>query len=113
MFNLLGHVFAPLTRKILFLSKIKLFRGHTDAKKVTLFIRTEERKNGLDKDSEAGDVHLMSQTPELQEPTASSSASNTVIQLSLGDVSCSKFQTRSLTQTTFGMTQFIQKAIET
>jgi len=81
--------------------------GHTDAKKVTLFIRTEEHKDGLDKDGEAGEVSSVSEAPELQEPTASSSASNTVIQLCLGDVSCSKFQT----QTIFGMTQFIQNAM--
>ena len=62
--------------------------GHTDAKKVTLF--TEEHKDGLDKDGEAGEVSSISQAPELQEPTASSSASNTVILLCLGDVSCSK-----------------------
>ena len=81
--------------------------GHTDAKKLTLFISTEEHKDGLDKDGEAGEVGSISQTPELQEPTASSSASNTVIQLCLGDVSCSKVQT----QTIFGMTQFIQNAM--
>ena len=61
--------------------------GHTDAKKLTLFISTEEHKDGLDKDGEAGEVGSISQAPELQEPTASSSASNTVIQLCLGDVS--------------------------
>ena len=81
--------------------------GHTDAKKLTLFISTEEHKDGLDKDGEAGEVSSISQAPELQEPTASSSASNTVIQLCLGDVSCSKVQT----QTIFGMTQFIQNAM--
>ena len=75
--------------------------GHTDAKRVTLFKSTEEHKDGLDKDGEAGEVSSISEAPELQEPTASSSASNTVIQLCLGDVSCSKFQT----QTIFGMTQ--------
>ena len=81
--------------------------GHTDAKKLTLFISTEEHKDGLDKDGEAGEVSSISQAPELQEPTASSSASNTVIQLCLGDVSCSKVQT----QTIFRMTQFIQNAM--
>ena len=82
--------------------------GHTDAKKLTLFISTEEHKDGLDKDGEAGEVSSISQAPELQEPTASSSASNTVIQLCLGDVSnCSKVQT----QTIFGMPQFIQNAM--
>ena len=73
--------------------------GHTDAKKLTLFISTEEHKDGLDKDGEAGEVSSISQAPEPQEPTATSSASNPVIQLFLGDVSCSK------------LTQFIQNAM--
>ena len=86
---------------------MKLLWGHTDAKKVTLFITTEEHEDGLDRDGKAGEVSWRSQAPELREPTASSSATNTVIQLYLGDVSCSKFQT----QTIFGMTQFIQNAM--
>ena len=38
----------------------------------------EKHEDGLDKDGEAGEVSSKSQPPELQEPTASSSTSNTV-----------------------------------
>ena len=37
----------------------------------------ENYEDGLDKDGEAGEVSSISQPPELQEPTASSSTSNT------------------------------------
>ena len=49
-------------------------------------------EEGLDKEVDAGEVSSISQHPELQEPTASSPTSNTVMQLCLGDVSCQKFQ---------------------
>ena len=45
-------------------------------------------EEGLDKEVDAGEVSSFGQHPELQEPTASSPTSNTVIQLCLGDVSC-------------------------
>ena len=62
----------------------------------------EKHEDGLDKDGEAGEVSSISQPPELQEPTASSSTSNTVKR----NQNCSKFQYHSLTQTIFEMTQF-------
>ena len=37
----------------------------------------EKHEDGLDKDGEAGEVSSISQPPELQEPMASSSTSNT------------------------------------
>ena len=45
-------------------------------------------EEGLDKEVDTGEVSSMGQHPELQEPTASSPTSNTVIQLYLGDASC-------------------------
>ena len=51
-------------------------------------VYTENHEKGLDKEVDAGEVSSISQHPELQEPTASSPKSNTVIQLCLGNVSC-------------------------
>ena len=65
----------------------------------TMEVEPEKHEDGLDKDdSEAWEVSLISQPPELQEPIGDS----------LDDCSCSKFQyhTCSLTETIFEMTQF-------
>ena len=65
----------------------------------TMEVEPEKHEDRLDKDdSEAWEVSSISQPPELQEPIGDS----------LDDVSCSKFQyqTCSLTETTFEMTQF-------
>ena len=65
----------------------------------TMEVEPEKHEDKLDKDdSEAWEVSSISQPPELQEPIGDS----------LDDVSCSKFQyqTCSLTETTFEMTQF-------
>ena len=49
--------------------------------KVTLCVSTEKHGEGFHKDVDAGKVCLTSQSPELQEPTASDPTNNTVVWL--------------------------------